>query len=141
MSEPTPPPLFQPPPEDPSDVPPHLARTDAQLRAVPRPIEAAAVHFRAEDRCYAAMVIDVQSEDPLSPDFTVDLVVFVPVRTLRKADRFTNLNRLPGSTRWANSVRHAVPDPMDAAKTWPGTTWHYPGRECLPEVVLRGAES
>jgi len=137
-----PPPAFQPPaPELPpfEDVPPHLANQPMQA-AIPRPIEAAAVHFRSHDRCLAAMVVGVNAEDPMSPVFTLDLVVFVPAKATRKADRFTDLNRLPGIVRWANNVSHALPDPHDPERVWPSTTWHYAGRDCLPEVVLRGAE-
>ena len=118
------------------DTPPHLVMQDGELRAaIPRPIEAAAVHFRAQGRCFAAMVVEVIAEDPLSPDFVVDLVVFQP-RDRRRSDRFSNASAMPGHVRWANALTAALPA-LDGS--WQEMTWHYPGRQCLPEVVLRGA--
>jgi hypothetical protein len=122
---------------DPADIPPHLA--DAPPRTAPvRPIEAAAVHFRAHGRCYAAMVVDVISQDPLDPDFRVDLVVFAPRDRSRK-DRFVSNSTLPGSVRWANNLGFALPEQHGDA--WQDLTWHFPARQCLPEVVLSGASN
>lgn len=120
---------------DPADIPPHLA--DRPVRTAPvRPIEAAAVHYRAHGRCYAAMVVEVIADHPLDPDFLVDVVVFVP-RDRSRTDRFTNTNTLPGSVRWANNLRQVMP--AQRGDDWPDTTWHFPGRQCLPEAVLEGA--
>lgn len=113
------------------DRPPHLAGETPLLPMVPRPIEASVAHFRAHDRCHAAIVIDVISEDPLSPEFQLDLVFWVP-REPRK-DKFVNNRTLPATQRYANDVEYA---PVEENK---GLTWHYPGRGCLPEVVLNGA--
>lgn len=125
-------------PENPEDRPPHEAAGPMQS-AVPRPIEVSPIHFRAQGRCYAAFVVDVLSDDPLSPVFRVDAVVFAP-RDRKNRDRFTRVDTLPGTVRWANNLRHALPgDGEDGA--WPELTWHYPGRHCLPEVVLHGAQS
>lgn len=121
-------------PMDTSDIPPHEVEQPMQAM-IPRPIEASAVHFRAHGRCYAAMVVDVDSDDPLSPEFTVDLVVFAP-RDKQRKDRFTDVGRLPGSTRWANGLIAALPDENG---DWAETTWHFPGHHCLPRVVLDGA--
>lgn len=116
---------------DPDDLPPHLAGQEPLLPMVPRPIEVSPVHLRQHDRCYGGLVVDVISDDPLSPDFQVDMVFFVPRE--RRKDRFVNNATLPGTTKWANDLTHA---PVEENK---GMTWHYPGRGCLPEVVLRGA--
>ena len=120
---------------DDPDLPPHLAEPPMQ-EAVPRPIEVSPIHFRAHGRCYAAFVVDVISDDPMSPDFRIDAVIFAP-RSRGRTDRFTNAGALPGVVRWANNLTHA--DKTEAG--WKETTWHYPGRQCLPEVVLRGAQS
>ncbi|HEX8321610.1 hypothetical protein [Longimicrobium sp.] len=124
------------PDKDPADIPPHLAEPP-MAEMVPRPIEVSPIHFRAHGRCYAAFVVDVISEDPMSPEFLVDAVVFAPRDRARK-DRFSNASKLPGSVRWANNLHYALPA---ADGTWQDTTWHYPGRQCLPEVVLRGADA
>jgi len=117
---------------DASDLPPHLATgelQDAVLKPmVPRPIEVSPVHFFGKGRCNAAFVVDVISDDPLSPEFTIDLVFFAPRE--RRNDRFVNDASIPGTTRWANEVAYA---PRKEKKE---LTWHYPGRECLPEAVL-----
>jgi hypothetical protein len=120
------------------DLPPHLGE-QPMTPAVPRPIEVSNVHFRAHGRCYAAIVVDVIADDPLSPDFLIDAVVFSPRDRSRKKDRFSNASAMPGQTRWANNLSYALPD--EATGTWKETTWHYPGRQCLPEVVLSGAQS
>lgn len=114
---------------DPEDLPPHLAGQDEQMTVmVPRPIEVSPVHFFGKGRCHAAFVVDVISEDPLSPEFTIDLVFFAPRE--RRNDRFVNDRSVPGTQRWANEVSHA---PREQKKD---LTWHYPGRACLPEAVL-----
>lgn len=118
--------------DDPADLPPHLAGQEPMLPMVPHPIEGAVVHFRGEDRCFAATVVDILAEDPLSPDFRVDLVVFRPRE--RRKDRFVKNATVPGTVRWANEVEHA---PVEENKT---LSWHYAGRGCLPEVVLRASE-
>jgi hypothetical protein len=97
----------------------------------PRPIEVSPVHFRIQDRCMGAFVVDVIAEDPLDPEFLLDLVVMQPRRRVK--DRFVDNGSTPGVWRWVNNVTHA-PVTEKAEKTW-----HYPGRDCLPEVVLRGA--
>jgi hypothetical protein len=122
---------------DPADIPPHLADEPPMQSAPVRPIEAAAVHFRGHGRCYAAMVVDVVAEDPLDPDFTVDLVVFQP-RDRSRTDRFTKASTLPGHVRWANDLKQAMP--AQRGEPWPDTTWHFPGALCLPEVVLSQGE-
>lgn len=125
---------------DPADIPPHLAADEGPVRAVPtRPIEAAAVHMRLHNRCYAALVIDVIAEDPLDPDFTVDLVVFQP-RDRSRNDRFVNADTLTGHVRWANALPYALPGNREAIQVWPEKTWHFPSRYCLPEIVLDQAE-
>lgn len=125
---------------DPADLPPHLVEPDPQMQATsPRPIEGSTAHFRAHGRCYAACVVDVISTDPLSPDFLVDLIVFAP-RDKTNRDRFTKVSSLPGTVRWANDLSFALPETdTDGTKTWAEKTWHFPGRHCLPEVVLSGA--
>lgn len=121
-----------PPPADSDDLPPHLAgRGEPMISMVPRPIEVSPVHLRQHDRCYGGLVVDVLADDPLSPDFTLDIVFFAPRE--RRKDRFVNNDSVPGRTMWANAVEHA---PVEENKKM---TWHYPGRGCLPEVVLRGA--
>ena len=122
---------------DAADLPPHLAEQPMQA-AVPRPIEVSPIHFRANGRCYAAFVVDVISDDPMSPDFLLDAVVFTPRDRTRK-DRFVNSSSMLGQVRWANNLKHAQRD--EETKEWPERTWHYPGRQCLPEVVLSGAQS
>jgi hypothetical protein len=125
---------------DPADIPPHLAADEGPVKAAPtRPIEAAAVHLRMHGRCYAAMVIDVIAEDPLDPDFRVDLVAFQPRDRSRK-DRFTNPDTMVGHVRWANNLAYALPDNREAIQVWPERTWHFPSRYCLPEIVLSQAE-
>jgi hypothetical protein len=119
-----------------ADPPPHLATEEKLAPMVPRPIEVSPVHFRAHGRCYAAFVVDVISDSPLSPEFKVDVAVLAPRDSTRKKDRFVNHNTLPGTLRWANNLTHAMPDPQTGE--WQETTWHYPGRHCLPEIVLRG---
>lgn len=120
----------EPPADDPGNVPPHQA---ADLRAaVPRPLEVSAIHVWAHDRCMAAFVVNVDAEDPLSAVFTVDAMILQPPMK-KQRDRFdTRAQARPGQIRWANNLRHASPTEKREL------TWHYPGRECLPEVVLRG---
>jgi hypothetical protein len=117
-----------PPPDDPGNVPPHQTMQEA----VPRPMEVSPIHVWAQGRCMAAFVVNVDSEDPLSAVFTVDAVIFQPPDK-HKRDRFdTRAHARAGQQRWANNMQHASPlEKRDL-------TWHYPGRECLPEVVLRG---
>lgn len=105
--------------------------------AVPRPMESSAVHFRAHGRCYAALVVDVIADSPLSPEFQVDLVVFAP-RNRQQADKFTRVSSLPGTTRWANNLAHADRQPDGS---WTETTWHYASARCIPEVILDGPAS
>lgn len=97
---------------------------------VAHPIEGSGVHFRLNGRCMAAWVVDVLAENPLDPDFKVDLTVAQPRQ--RRKDRFTDNNSLPGSWRWANNVSYA---PVEDDEKM---TWHWIGRGCVPEVVLRG---
>lgn len=125
---------------DPADIPPHLMASEEPMQAAPvRPIEAAAVHLRMHGRCYAAMVIDVIAEDPLDPEFKVDLVAFQP-RDRTRRDRFTNPDTLPGHVRWANGLEYVLPGSREEIAVWPEKTWHFPSKFCLPEVVLRQAE-
>lgn len=110
-------------PHDPADLPPHLVNAP-----VPSPIEASVIHVRANSRCMAAMVVNVDSEDPLAAVFTVDAVIFQP--PVKGGSKFEKANSRPGSVRWANNMSHASPTEDKQL------TWHYPGRECLPAVVL-----
>lgn len=111
-------------PNDPADLPPHLVNAP-----VPSPIEVSAIHVRAKGRCMAALVVNVNTEDPLGAVFTVDAVVFQPP-VKGGNTKFEKANTRPGSVRWANNLTHAlVPEDRDL-------TWHYPGRDCLPAVVL-----
>lgn len=115
--------------DDAADRPPHLAAGDAPpAPMVPHPIEGCTVHFRAHDRCHAALVIDILGENPLDPDFLVDLVFWVPRE--RRKDRFVDNRSIPGTQRFANDTEYA---PVEENKN---LTWHYPTRGCLPEVVL-----
>lgn len=117
-----------PPLDDPGNVPPHQAMQEP----VPRPIEVSPIHVWAQGRCMAALVVNVDAEDPLSAVFTVDAVIFQPPQKAKR-DRFdTRAHARPGQVRWANNMQHASPIEQT------DLTWHYPGRECLPEVVLRG---
>lgn len=93
-----------------------------------RPIEGAAIHVRADGRCLAAMVVNVNAEDPLSAVFTVDAVIFMP--PIKTKDSWEKANTRPGSVRWANNMQHA---PVQT-NTW--LTWHYITKDCLPAVVL-----
>lgn len=108
------------PPDDP---PPHLVGV-----GIMRPIEGVNIHVRAGGRCLAAQVVNVDAEDPLSAVFTVDAVVFQP--PVKTKDKWEKANTRPGSVRWANNMKHAPP-----ADDKP-LTWHYPGQECLPAIVL-----
>jgi hypothetical protein len=110
-------------PNDPADLPPHMIGA-----GVPSPIEASVIHVRAKDRCMAAMVVNVDSEDPLKAVFSVDAVIFQP--PVKGGGKFEKGNSRPGSVRWANNMVHAYPGDNIPL------TWHYPGRECLPAVVL-----
>jgi hypothetical protein len=119
-----------PPADDPGNVPPHQVMQEA----VSRPIEVSPIHVRIQGRCMAALVVNVDAEDPLSAVFTVDAVVFQPP-IKRARDQFERANTRPGNVRWVNNAKHAtVAENIDL-------TWHYPGRDCLPEVVLRGTVS
>lgn len=111
-----------PPPEDPGNIPPHQV-------PVAVPMEVSGIHVWAHGRCMAAFVVNVDSEDPLKAVFTVDAVIFQPPFK-GKRDKFDRGGR-PGVIRWATNMHHAPPSHQH------DLTWHYPGRECLPEVVLR----
>src|SRR3954452_13036563 len=113
-----------PPPPVSEDVPPHLAGG----AAVPRPMAVSPIHVRAQGRCLAAFVVNVDAEDPLGGEFTVDAVVFEPPNKAR--DKFTRANTRPGVTRWCNNMRHAT------VAEEKNLTWHYPGEQCLPPVVM-----
>jgi hypothetical protein len=119
------------PADDPGNVPPHQT-----LQApVPRPMEVSPIHVwisgpnGSAGRCMAAMVVNVDAEDPLSAVFTVDAVVFQPPPKTKR-DKFDRSNR-PGVVRWANNLQHALVTEKS------NLTWHYPAKECLGEVVLR----
>jgi hypothetical protein len=132
--------MSQPNPGLPDDPPPHLTDQPTAPQ-VYRPIEGAGIHVRIVDRsgqnprCQAAIVVNVDAEDPLSAVFTVDAVVFVPPDK-HPRDRFDQRpNTRPGSTRWANNMKYA-----EVTENKP-LTWHYPGRNCLPQVVLDAAQN
>jgi hypothetical protein len=119
------------PPDDPGNVPPH----QAFQAPVPVPMEVSPIHVwigggpdGQAGRCMAAFVVNVDAEDPLKAVFTVDAVIFQPPRK-EKRDKFDRNNR-PGVTRWANNLQY---QPVTEKAN---LTWHYPGRDCLPEVVL-----
>jgi hypothetical protein len=114
------------PQPDPVDTPPHLSPVP-----VARPIEVSPIHVRANGRCLAAFVVNVDAEDPLSAVFTVDAVVFQP--PVKTKDKWEKANTRPGSVRWANNMQHAE------VSANVNLTWHYPGQACLPAVVLEMA--
>lgn len=99
---------------------------------VAHPIEGAVVHFRGKGRCMAATVVDILADNPLDPDFKLDLVVFQP--RARINDRFVKDSTVPGQMRWANEIPYAPFNPGD-----PGDelTWHWPGQACVPTVTIR----
>jgi hypothetical protein len=109
------------------DRPPHLAGTSAAA-AVPVPMAVSPIHVRLAGECLAAFVVRVNSEDPLSAVFTVDAVIFQPAPKIR--DKWNKSDTRPGSVRWANNLQHT-----DVAEN-KTLTWHYPGRDCLPTIVL-----
>jgi hypothetical protein len=108
-----------------TDIPPHLAGAP-----VARPIEGGIVHVRTPGRCLAAIVVNVDAEDPLSAVFTVDAVVFQPPQK-GQTNRWEKANTRPGSVRWANNMQHA-----DVTEDKP-LTWHYVTQDCLPATVIQ----
>ena len=118
-----------PPADDPGNVPPH----QAFQAPVPVPMEVSPIHVYAHGRCMAAFVVNVDAEDPLKAVFTVDAVIFQPPQKVKR-DKFDRANR-PGTVRWANNLQHhPVTEKAEL-------TWHYPSRDCLPEVVLSALEA
>jgi hypothetical protein len=109
---------------DGGDLPPHLTGV-----AVMRPIEGGVIHVLANGRCNAAIVVNVDAEDPLSAVFTVDAVIFVPPQK-GSTSKWEKANTRPGSVRWANNMQHAEVSENRQL------TWHYVSRDCLPAVVL-----